>query len=54
MPHGLRRLLAEQVFRMPENHARVVSGHVGEASVCHGVYPELVLVLWGQIAWDGR
>ena len=32
---------------MPENHARVVSGHVGEASVCHGVYPELVLVLWG-------
>ena len=29
MPHGLRRLLAEQVFRMPENHARVVSGHVG-------------------------
>jgi CO/xanthine dehydrogenase Mo-binding subunit len=29
MPHGLRRFLAEQVFRMPENHARVVSGHVG-------------------------
>ncbi len=47
MPHGLRTLLAEQVFRMPQSHVRVVSGDVGGSfGMRSGVYPELVLVLW--------
>jgi carbon-monoxide dehydrogenase large subunit len=46
-PHGLRTLLAEQVFHVPQSHLRVVSGDVGGSfGMRSGVYPELVLVLW--------
>lgn len=47
MPHGVRTLLAEQVFRVPQSHLRVVTGEVGGSfGMRSGVYPELVLVLW--------
>jgi carbon-monoxide dehydrogenase large subunit len=47
MPHGVRAVLAEQVFRIPQSHLRVVSGDVGGSfGMRNGVYPELVLVLW--------
>jgi carbon-monoxide dehydrogenase large subunit len=47
MPHGLRTLLAERVFRVPQSQVRVVSGDVGGSfGMRSGVYPELVLVLW--------
>jgi aerobic carbon-monoxide dehydrogenase large subunit len=47
MPHGVRTLLAEQVFRVPQSHLRVVSGDVGGSfGMRNGIYPELVLVLW--------
>ncbi|MBI2217301.1 MAG: xanthine dehydrogenase family protein molybdopterin-binding subunit [Candidatus Rokubacteria bacterium] len=47
MPHGVRNLLAEQVFRVPQTQVRVVSGDVGGSfGMRNGVYPELVLVLW--------
>ena len=46
-PHGLRTLLAEQVFRVPQSHFRVVTGDVGGSfGMRSGVYPEHVLVLW--------
>ncbi|HET7343592.1 MAG TPA: molybdopterin cofactor-binding domain-containing protein, partial [Methylomirabilota bacterium] len=46
-PHGLRTLLAEQVFRVPHSHLRVVTGEVGGSfGMRSGVYPEHVLVLW--------
>jgi carbon-monoxide dehydrogenase large subunit len=46
-PHGLRALLAEQVFRVPQNRIRVVTAEVGGSfGMRNGVYPELVLVLW--------
>src|SRR6058998_799857 len=46
-PHGLRNLLAEQVFRVPQSHLRVVTGDVGGSfGMRSGVYPEHVLVLW--------
>ena len=46
-PHGLRGLLAEQVFRVPQSHLRVVTGDVGGSfGMRSGVYPEHVLVLW--------
>ena len=41
MPHWLRTFLAEQVFRMPQSHVRVVSGDVGEASVAPGTAGEV-------------
>src|SRR5207249_9650824 len=46
-PHGLRSLLAEQVFGVPQSHLRVVTGDVGGSfGMRSGVYPEHVLVLW--------
>ncbi len=46
-PHGLRALLAEQIFRVPQSHVRVVTGEVGGSfGMRSGIYPELVLVLW--------
>jgi carbon-monoxide dehydrogenase large subunit len=46
-PHGLRTLLAEQVFHVPQSHLRVVTGDVGGSfGMRSGAYPEHVLVLW--------
>ncbi|HTY76810.1 MAG TPA: xanthine dehydrogenase family protein molybdopterin-binding subunit [Candidatus Bathyarchaeia archaeon] len=46
-PHPLRSLLAEQIFRVPQSHVRVVTGEVGGSfGMKSGIYPELVLVLW--------
>src|SRR5438445_4493463 len=46
-PHGLRTLLAEQVFRVPQSRLRAVTGDVGGSfGMRSGVYPEPVLVLW--------
>src|SRR5439155_331377 len=46
-PHGLRTLLADQVFKIPQSHVRVVTGEVGGSfGMKSGVYPEVVLVLW--------
>jgi carbon-monoxide dehydrogenase large subunit len=46
-PHGLRTLLAERVFRVPQSRVRVISGDVGGSfGMRSGVYPEHVLVLW--------
>ena len=46
-PHGLRTLLADQVFRVPHSHLRVVTGEVGGSfGMRSGAYPEHVLVLW--------
>jgi aerobic carbon-monoxide dehydrogenase large subunit len=46
-PHGLRTLLADQVFKVPQSHIRVVTAEVGGSfGMKSGVYPEVVLVLW--------
>ena len=46
-PHGLRTLLSERVFRVPQSSVRVVTGDVGGSfGMRSGIYPELVLVLW--------
>jgi carbon-monoxide dehydrogenase large subunit len=46
-PHGLRTMLAEQIFRVPHTQMRVVTGDVGGSfGMRSGIYPELVLVLW--------
>src|SRR5438128_357195 len=46
-PHGLRALLADQIFRVPQSHLRVVTGEVGGSfGMRSGAYPEHVLVLW--------
>jgi aerobic carbon-monoxide dehydrogenase large subunit len=46
-PHGLRGILAEQIFRVPHGQVRVVTGEVGGSfGMRSGIYPELVLVLW--------
>jgi carbon-monoxide dehydrogenase large subunit len=46
-PHGLRTLLADQVFRVPHSQIRVITGDVGGSfGMKSGVYPEPVLVLW--------
>ena len=46
-PHGLRTLLAERIFRVPQSRLRVVTGDVGGSfGMRSGVYPEHVLVLW--------
>src|SRR2546428_3598449 len=46
-PHGLRTLLADQVFRVPQSHLRVVTGEGGGSfGMKSGGYPEPVLVLW--------
>ena len=39
--------LAEQVFRVPQSHVRVVTGEVGGSfGMRSGMYPEMALVLW--------
>jgi carbon-monoxide dehydrogenase large subunit len=46
-PHGLRTLLAERIFHVPQSAVRVVTGDVGGSfGMRSGIYPELVLVLW--------
>ncbi len=46
-PHGLRSILAEQIFRVPHGQVRVVTSEVGGSfGMRSGIYPELVLVLW--------
>jgi carbon-monoxide dehydrogenase large subunit len=46
-PHGLRTLLADQVFKVPHSQLRVVTEEVGGSfGMKSGVYPEVVLVLW--------
>ena len=46
-PHGLRQLLADQVFRVPQSHLRVITGEVGGSfGMRSGAYPEHALVLW--------
>jgi carbon-monoxide dehydrogenase large subunit len=46
-PHGLRTLLADQVFRVPHSGLRVVTAEVGGSfGMKSGAYPEHVLVLW--------
>src|SRR5215813_3186477 len=46
-PHGLRTLLAVQIFRVPQSDVRVITGEVGGSfGMKSGIYPELVLVLW--------
>ncbi|HXJ82228.1 MAG TPA: xanthine dehydrogenase family protein molybdopterin-binding subunit [Candidatus Methylomirabilis sp.] len=46
-PHGLRTLLAEQIFHVPQSQVRVVTGDVGGSfGMRSGIYPEHVLVLW--------
>src|SRR5213593_3326856 len=46
-PHGLRQLLADQVFRVPQSHVRVITGEVGGSfGMRSGAYPEHALVLW--------
>ena len=46
-PHGLRTLLADQVFKVPHSQLHVVTGEVGGSfGMKSGVYPEVVLVLW--------
>jgi aerobic carbon-monoxide dehydrogenase large subunit len=46
-PHGLRTLLADQVFKVPHSDLHVITGEVGGSfGMKSGVYPEPVLVLW--------
>jgi aerobic carbon-monoxide dehydrogenase large subunit len=46
-PHTLRGQLAHNVFHLPEERFRVVTGDVGGSFGMRGaIYPELVLVLW--------
>jgi carbon-monoxide dehydrogenase large subunit len=46
-PHGLRAILAEQIFRVPHGQVRVITSEVGGSfGMRSGIYPELVLVLW--------
>jgi carbon-monoxide dehydrogenase large subunit len=46
-PHGLRTLLAERIFRVPQSAVRVITSDVGGSfGMRSGIYPELVLVLW--------
>ncbi len=46
-PHGLRTLLSEQIFKVPQSHMHVVTAEVGGSfGMKSGVYPEVVLVLW--------
>jgi len=48
-PHSVRRLLAENVLRVPANAVRVVAQDVGGGFGTKGrLYPEDVLVLWAS------
>ncbi len=47
MPHSVREVLANTVFKVPEPELRVVAGDVGGGfGMKGGVYPEDVLVTW--------
>ena len=49
MSHGVRRLLAEYVLRVPAHSVRVVAYDVGGGFGTKGrLYPEDVLVLWAS------
>jgi aerobic carbon-monoxide dehydrogenase large subunit len=46
-PHTLRGQLARDVFHLPEDRFRVITGDVGGSFGMRGaIYPELALVLW--------
>ncbi len=46
-PHTLRGQLARDVFHLPEDRIRIVTGDVGGSFGMRGaIYPELILVLW--------
>lgn len=46
-PHTLRGQLAHDIFHLPEDRFRVVTGDVGGSFGMRGaIYPELVLLLW--------
>ena len=46
-PHGLRSILAEQVFRVPISNMRVVTNEVGGSfGMKSGMYPEMAMLLW--------
>jgi carbon-monoxide dehydrogenase large subunit len=48
-PHGIRSILANAVFRLPENKLRVISPDVGGGFGMKGdTYPEDGLVLWAS------
>ncbi len=48
-PHGVRRLLAENVLKVPANSVRVVANDVGGGFGTKGrLYPEDVLVVWAS------
>lgn len=48
-PHGIRRLLAENVLRVPANSVRVIANDVGGGFGTKGrLYPEDVLVVWAS------
>src|SRR5215210_1522070 len=48
-PHNVRNELADNIFRLPATHFRVISPDVGGAFGLKGsLYPELVLVLWAS------
>src|SRR2546430_8972931 len=48
-PHGVRSVLAQAVFRLPETELRVIAGDVGGGFGMKGdTYPEEALVLWAS------
>ena len=48
-PHGVRSMLAQAVFRVPETKLRVIAGDVGGGFGMKGdTYPEEALVLWAS------
>jgi aerobic carbon-monoxide dehydrogenase large subunit len=48
-PHGVRSMLAQAVFRVPETRLRVIAHDVGGGFGMKGdVYPEEALVLWAS------
>lgn len=48
-PHGTRAMLAQDVFRVPETHVRVVTHDVGGGFGLKGAaFPEDALVLWAS------
>ncbi len=60
-PHNLKRILARNIFCIPENSIRVISPDMGGAfGMRASVYPEIALVLWASkklgkpIKWKGE
>ena len=48
-PHGLRTILAKDIFNVPESRVQVIAGNVGGAFGMKGpLYPELRLCLWAS------